>query len=71
MKNFNDINEAVKYVNEERLKNKGNWIFLKFTLKGYAVQIKSYGQWIQIFKCYGIEHGDCMDASVALYKVDI
>lgn len=47
MKNYKNTEDLIKDLNNQRLKNKNNWIFFEANYKGYFLQFKFFDTWIQ------------------------
>lgn len=47
MKTYKTIEELIKDINKARLSNKNNWVFFDAYFKGYFLQFKLFGTWVQ------------------------
>ena len=63
-----NIKEFVKWANDERLANKGEWIQLSGVVDGNSVQDKAFNTWIQVWRVDSIQTGSPMEMKVGEFK---
>ena len=63
-----NIKEFVKWANDERLANKGEWIQLSGIVDGNSVQYKAFNTWVQVLQVESIRTGSPMQMQVGEFK---
>ena len=67
--NMDKIEIIVEQLNNDRKRNKDNWLVQTSIIQGVSISIKSYNTWVQgLIVNNGIRHSSNMDMKVSEFK---